>query len=621
MKKTVQYDLWTCVYDIEMGRKLRLCSRKYRDWQKRPVKSPKKVSKRTKVKQKKKSVPRPSSDDNQQSVNQQQRDNEQSGRQQSEEPTISSVRANVKLPASWFDHTTSNDESVRLFKVLDIPSSSTEPLVITHSIIIHSDLSWKVFIHNHEVKKCSALTNVPLKVDERSVNELINSVHRLRVCSGHPDSKFLSFVESRKGKLCNKSGGVVAFTDHYAPVRLNGETFQSTVRTTNCELLVHGEKCKPCSLYRKTLRVLYDRWCKRNSDELSSSSSHTNNRYLNTPEKLAKVTNLRQRVRNAEVEISKLKDKVRNLIEKSEAIDEGLHNDLSTIVNESTQEVHNSFPEGTFRRVFWDQQIENAKKGDARQYRWHPLMIKWCLNLKLMSSAAYHAMRSSGFITLPSERTLRDYTNYIKCVPGYQQEVVVMMRQESKCDELPEGKRYVTMLLDEMKIKEDIVYDKFTGNVIGFCNLGTINDELLQLENVADIHPPVAKQILAVMIRGVFFKFEFPLAHFSTEGVTADLLFPLVWEGIRIVESTGLKVIAVTADGASHNRKFFKMHGTEDIVYKTKNVYSSDDRCVYFISDPPHLIKTTRNCFSHSSNTNGSRSMCVSTCIIINIRM
>ena len=70
------------------------------------------------------------------------------------------------------------------------------------------------------------------------------------------------------------------------------------------------------------------------------------------------------------------------------------------------------------------------------------------------------------------------------------------------------------MILDEMKVKEDIVYDKVTGNVIGFCNLRTINDELLQAE--CD----------------------------TTGSVTADLLFPIVWEGIHIVENTGLKVIA-----------------------------------------------------------------------------
>ena len=105
-----------------------------------------------------------------------------------------------------------------------------------------------------------------------------------------------------------------------------------------------------------------------------------------------------------------------------------------------------------------------------------------------------------------------------------------MMRKESKCEVRSYQKaRYITIILDEMKVKEDIVYDK-TANIIGFCNhLGKINDELLQYEHSEDVHPPVAKQILVVMIRGLFFKFEFPLAHFSTEGATGDLLYPIVW--------------------------------------------------------------------------------------------
>lgn len=67
----------------------------------------------------------------------------------------------------------------------------------------------------------------------------------------------------------------------------------------------------------------------------------------------------------------------------------------------------------------------------------------------------------------------------------------------------------------------------------------------------------------------------------------------------------GLKVIATTADGASVNRKFFKMHrqasGKDgEVVYKTVNVYSPEKRPLFFISDVPHLIKTVRNCWSNS---------------------
>ena len=57
--------------------------------------------------------------------------------------------------------------------------------------------------------------------------------------------------------------------------------------------------------------------------------------------------------------------------------------------------------------------------------RWHPAMIKWCLHLKFLSSSAYHALRSSGVIKLPSKQTLHDYTHWIWAGVGFQDEVDV----------------------------------------------------------------------------------------------------------------------------------------------------------------------------------------------------
>ena len=53
----------------------------------------------------------------------------------------------------------------------------------------------------------------------------------------------------------------------------------------------------------------------------------------------------------------------------------------------------------------------------------------------------------------------------------------------------------------------------------------------------------------------------------------------------------------VTADGASTKRKFFRMHHESNdptSLYKTKNPYALDGRSIYFVADPPHLIKTIR---------------------------
>lgn len=77
---------------------------------------------------------------------------------------------------------------------------------------------------------------------------------------------------------------------------------------------------------------------------------------------------------------------------------------------------------------------------------------------------------------------------------------------------------------------------------------------------------------------------------------------------------------AIVADGASSNRRFFRMHHAKEgeIIYQVKNLYSCDDRYLYFISDTPHLLKTTRNCWSNSFGHSNKRALWVSQ-IIINI--
>ena len=64
-------------------------------------------------------------------------------------------------------------------------------------------------------------------------------------------------------------------------------------------------------------------------------------------------------------------------------------------------------------------------------------------------------------------------------------------------------------------------------------------------------HPPVSKNMHFVLIvRGLFFKLEFPYAHFGACDLSADMIFPIVWEAIQLL---GLTVICITDDGASIN--------------------------------------------------------------------
>lgn len=82
--------------------------------------------------------------------------------------------------------------------------------------------------------------------------------------------------------------------------------------------------------------------------------------------------------------------------------------------------------------------------------------------------------------------------------------------------------RYVVLVMDEMKVREDLVYDKTGETLHGFVNLGNVNNQLRELEmqaNAGRPHESTATQMLTIMVRGVFIKLEFPYASFPTQGI------------------------------------------------------------------------------------------------------
>lgn len=74
----------------------------------------------------------------------------------------------------------------------------------------------------------------------------------------------------------------------------------------------------------------------------------------------------------------------------------------------------------------------------------------------------------------------------------------------------------------------------------------------------------------------------FIMSQFPCSSIQGHHLYHLFWEAERL-ERCGFKVIACTCDGLSVNRRFFKFHGTDDIVH---NPYSLDRRHIYSFSDP-----------------------------------
>ncbi|CAC5368332.1 THAP9 [Mytilus coruscus] len=194
--------------------------------------------------------------------------------------------------------------------------------------------------------------------------------------------------------------------------------------------------------------------------------------------------------------------------------------------------------------------------------------------------------RDSGFITLPSSRTLFDYSHYTKSDNGFLPDVVKELKNEASKREMystvDPWKNYVGLLFDEIKVKSDLVYDKHSGELIGYCNLDKVGNQIMNFERI--------------------------MKDTSTTETDADIA-----KYMLVLMRTGfaqLKVLFLTWDGASANRKFFNIYGqVNEFIHYTNNPYADDERKLYFISDVPHLVKTTRNCFSNSYSHKNTRKM------------
>ena len=231
-------------------------------------------------------------------------------------------------------------------------------------------------------------------------------------------------VVSKKGILKSRKGqSVMAFVDSSIGVTIENEVFCSTVRASDCDIVISktsGPRCTKCVQYRSSLRSSYANYIKpKNIDAMTSTSSHINLRYLCTPQRSTRALRRKAQIGIKSRRIKALEEKLQYCInEKGVDVDSDLNDGLLDLMKSISLDGNESFHNGSLKKIFWEQQLKVASVKNKRQIRWHPLIIKWCLSMKLSSSAAYRAMRETGFITLPSEHTLCDYTHIFKAKPG-----------------------------------------------------------------------------------------------------------------------------------------------------------------------------------------------------------
>ena len=184
----------------------------------------------------------------------------------------------------------------------------------------------------------------------------------------------------------------------------------------DCEVLIQPSatdfkgRCSACSKHRNSLRAIISR---KQSDDRTHPSSHTNYSVLSTPEKNMRLLRMHDEAKNTRRKLDRLFNRIEEDATSACAnVDEQLDQDLRSIISEHDTKITDDNSEGSFRRVFWDQQKKAVSLKNRKSMKWHPLFIKWCLYLRHLSGKGYELLRDSDCICLPSQRTLRDYTHF-----------------------------------------------------------------------------------------------------------------------------------------------------------------------------------------------------------------
>ena len=254
---------------------------------------------------------------------------------------------------------------------------------------------------------------------------------------------------------------------------------------------------------------------------------------------------LKLTVQNLRQENRELQMKIEQYISKSSVpLSEDIHSDFLNIFTSNLNK--NNVP--PFMKLFWQEQqkyVQASRNGVC----YHPMLIRFCLNLVSKSPSAYEELRynekdGTGFLILPSQRRLRDFQNYIKPQRGFNKEIINELVEKTKNFTSPE--RNIVLTFDEMKIQYGLVWDKHSGDLIDYVDLGDVEVNYATLENTEEIASHV-----------IINPFKFSLANFATTNVTAVQLFSLFWKAVGILErKCFLCVIDATCDGASSNRKY-----------------------------------------------------------------
>ena len=249
---------------------------------------------------------------------------------------------------------------------------------------------------------------------------------------------------------------------------------------------------------------------------------------------------------------------------------------MKLLTYEQSQALTTNFGEMT-KEIFKNEAKNNGKSAGTR---YDEKIKQFSISLHFYSPKAYQFVRRA--FHLPSPSTIRAWATSVECEPRFLSQVITYLQNNLK-----EDNKDCVLLVDEMSIKKDVLWDVKTKTFVGNVDYGKI---------VAEEQDTTAENALVIMAVGIKQPWSHPIAYFLVNRLTSKTQSQIIKEAINLLTDASLDVQAVIFDGCSKNLATARHLGCNLDAFDGSFPHPSrPNKVIHVILDVCHMLKLARN--------------------------
>ncbi len=228
--------------------------------------------------------------------------------------------------------------------------------------------------------------------------------------------------------------------------------------------------------------------------------------------------------------------------------------------------------------------IQIRKSAGMKGKRYSENFKAFCVSMYFKSPACYRFLKE--YFKLPSKSALQNWTSTVQFGDGLCPNMFKVLGL--RVQRLPAEDRVACLMIDEISLKRFLSHSMAEDKVMG---LVTKTDEETDKRH--------ATGALVFLVSGLRSYWRQSISYyFIKNAMSGDSLKPIVMQVIKRLSEIGLHIMALSTDQGSNFLALLALLG----VTEERPIFEDlDGNEVVVFSDPPHLLKSTRNCLSKTN--------------------